>query len=121
MASMGAQELAAVFATIPEADRGAIATRILLLAAAKGDTPVEIVQALQSAGASVNATDERGRTPLMLASEVANIGLVFALLDHGADAWTKDAEGMDAREHALARNDKPGYDVAEVLEGAGPD
>lgn len=121
MASMGVQELTSTLASIPEADRSKVATGVLFAAASKNESVAELVPILVGAGADVNSKDEGGRTPLMLSSEAANLGLVFALLDQGADVWVKDAEGMDAREHALARNDKAGYDVAEVLEGAGPD
>lgn len=120
LAEMDAGAMATALATVPAGDRMEISTQALLMAAAREDASAEVVTTLQSAGAKVNATDARGRTPLMLAAAAGNVDMVFALLDVGASAWTKDAEGMDAREHALARNDKAGYDVAAVLEEAGP-
>lgn len=121
LASLDAKSLAAALATVPAADRKALASQALLVAAARPGTPADLVPTLRSADADINAADGEGRTPLMLASAAANLDVVFALLDSGAAVWTKDTKGMDAREHALARNDQAGYDVAAVLEDAAPD
>ncbi|QYK47800.1 MAG: ankyrin repeat domain-containing protein [Phycisphaeraceae bacterium] len=121
LASMEAPDLASALATVPAVSRAEIATAVLLVAAEREGTPADLIATLASASANLNAQDDKGRTPLMLAAAEANIDMVFALLDHGAAVWTKDAEGMDAREHALARNDARGYEIAEVLEGAGRD
>lgn len=121
LASLEAPDLASALATVPSVARAEIATAVLLVAAEREGTPADLIATLASASANLNAQDDKGRTPLMLAAAEANIDMVFALLDHGAAVWTKDAEGMDAREHALARNDARGYEIAEVLEGAGRD
>jgi RNA polymerase primary sigma factor len=52
-------------------------------------------------GADVNATDQRGYSPLMLASSAGHIETCRILLEAGADLLTTDANGNDAL--ALAR------------------
>jgi hypothetical protein len=121
LAAMDAVTLKAALEAIPAADRARFASDALLAMASGSKGKVEAVVALRDAGADINAADERGRTPLMLAAAAANVDAVFALLDSGAAVWTKDAEGMDAREHALARNDERGYEIADVLESARPE
>lgn len=121
LAGFDAQTLASSLASIPEAERGRVASAALLIAASRPGAPAGVIGPLKGAAADLNSTDDQGRTPLMLAAANANIDFVFALLDNGAAVWTKDAQGMDAREHALARNDAAGYEIAEVLEGAAPE
>ncbi len=121
LAGFDAQTLASSLALIPEAERGRVASAALLIAASRPGAPAGVIGPLKGAAADLNSTDDQGRTPLMLAAANANIDFVFALLDNGAAVWTKDAQGMDAREHALARNDAAGYEIAEVLEGAAPE
>lgn len=121
LAGFDAQTLATSLALIPEAERGRVASAALLIAASRPGAPAGVIGPLKGAAADLNSTDDQGRTPLMLAAANANIDFVFALLDNGAAVWTKDAQGMDAREHALARNDAAGYEIAEVLEGAAPE
>ncbi len=121
LAGFDAQTLASSLASIPEAERGRVASAALLVAASRPGAPAGVIVPLKGAAADLNTTDDQGRTPLMLAAASANIDFVFALLDNGAAVWTKDAQGMDAREHALARNDAQGYEIAEVLEGAAPE
>lgn len=121
LAGFDAQTLASSLASIPEGERGRIASAALLIAASRPGVPAGVIEPLRGAAADLNTTDDQGRTPLMLAAANANIDFVFALLDSGAAVWTKDSQGMDAREHALARNDAAGYEIAEVLEGAAPE
>lgn len=121
LAAMDAVALKAALETIPAADRARFANDALRSLASGSTGAVESVVALRGAGADINAPDEQGRTPLMLAAAAANADAVFALLDSGAAVWTKDAQGMDAREHALARNDAQGYEIADVLENARPE
>lgn len=121
LAGFDAQTLASSLASIPEAERGRVASAALLVAASRPGAAAGVIEPLKGAAADLNSTDDQGRTPLMLAAANANIDFVFALLDNGAAVWTKDSQGMDAREHALARNDAQGYEIAEVLEGAAPE
>ncbi len=55
---------------------------------------VEVVEALISKGADVNARDENGATPLhyAIANEYKNI--VYVLLKHGADFKIEDKDGI---------------------------
>lgn len=55
---------------------------------------VEIAELLISFGANVNASDERGNTPLHAAAEKNNISMIKMLVSHGADlkATNKDRE-----------------------------
>lgn len=121
LAAMDAVTLKAALEAIPEADRARFANDALRALASGSTGGVESVAALRAAGADIDGTDGQGRTPLMLAAAAANADAVFALLDSGAAVWTKDAQGMDAREHALARNDAKGYEIADVLESARPE
>ncbi len=66
----------------------------LHVAAAAGRT--EISQSLLRAGASVNAGNERGATPLLVALSHASLWCVPALLDYGADVNAKDSQGRTA-------------------------
>ena len=65
----------------------------------------DIVKSLISAGADVNAKDERGTTALMRASYSGYTQLVNYLLENGADKELLDHEGNKAvhyvREHNL--------------------
>lgn len=54
-------------------------------------------------GADVNATDERGRSALMLAAQRGHARTCRLLLEAGADDALTDADGLDALRHAQAR------------------
>lgn len=62
--------------------------RSLATAAATGD--LAGIAAAIAAGADVDARDERGRTPLMVATEARQTDAVRALLDAGADVDLQD-------------------------------
>lgn len=54
-------------------------------------------------GADVNATDERGRSALMLAAQRGHARTCRLLLEAGADDALTDADGLDALGHAQPR------------------
>lgn len=56
----------------------------------------EMVDALTSAGAQVNARDALGRTAAMIASEAGNAEALGALLSRGADPRIQDNKGKSA-------------------------
>jgi ankyrin repeat protein len=64
--------------------------------------PPELIQTLLDAGASVNAQDVRGMTPLLLAvaTDHQNPAVIKMLLDKGADPQIKDAAGETAQDWA---------------------
>ncbi|WP_309709295.1 ankyrin repeat domain-containing protein [Armatimonas sp.] len=61
-----------------------------------------VIQALLSAGANPNATDNQGRTPLMWAAKSGLPDFVEALLKKGADPKRKDKDGKTARDYIAA-------------------
>jgi len=84
---------------------------LLKLAALSG--VVDAVQQHIRRGMDVNASDNRGRTSLMLAASRGHAAICKTLLEAGADPLTVDADGNDA----LAIASKYGHaEVAEVLE-----
>lgn len=88
----------------------------IIEAAQRGED--EMVLAMIDAGADVNAADDGGRTPLMLAAAGGHVDTVFALLNSGADPAARDNARRSARDYALARNDEAGQTVAHILAGA---
>ncbi len=88
-------------------------TRLMSLAR-KGDLPR--VSLLLDVGAKVNAADEDGMTPLLLASERGHASVVEVLLHNGADVDAEDALGRTALHHAS----RGGHvDVVRLLLGTG--
>jgi len=86
----------------------------LLRAAAEGnDTGV---RQLLASGAPVNVTDERGLTPLMMASRNGNLGMMQALLSRGADATARDASGQGVFEWAAQSDITSKYVTAFLVD-----
>ena len=79
-------------------------------AAALGKT--NIVQILIANGATVNARDSNGRTPLMWASMQGQIEAVRVLLASGADVKATDAHGKTAADIANIRKHN---DIAKLI------
>jgi ankyrin repeat protein len=62
------------------------------------------VTLLLERGAAIDATDNRGRTPLMIAAERGHAAIVALLMAHGAAVDLRDKAGKTARD--LAANDE---------------
>jgi ankyrin repeat protein len=57
---------------------------------------LDVIALLLDAGAPIDATDDRGRTALMIAAERGHAAVVQALLARGADRTVRDRTGMRA-------------------------
>jgi ankyrin repeat protein len=81
-----------------------------------------MVQLLLDHGASVNALDGSGFSPLMLAAQpqsFSNVGdgsLLELLVAHGANLEKTNAHGQTPREYAAMRHEGPWRKIAAVLE-----
>lgn len=63
-----------------------------------GDKDVEVANYLKALGVDINARNRAGETPLMCAVQVkgmteAGLGIIYSLVDRGADIHVRDAEG----------------------------
>ena len=83
-------------------------------AAASGDTAQ--TTALLNQGAALNARDDHGRTPLMLAVMQGRLDVVRLLLNRGADPTIADGAGRTPLQQAKQQNLR---EIAALLEGAG--
>lgn len=72
---------------------------------AVGEGALEPLYASLTAGADLEARDEAGHTPLILAAQRADIGAVRALLGAGADVNAQDGSGATALLHAVQTED----------------
>ena len=88
------------------------ARAILLDAARAGD--VEVVSGLIGAGVPIEADDDKGYTPLILAAYHGHTALVAWLLDHGADACNGDARGNTALMGAAFKGETAIVDILLV-------
>lgn len=76
------------------------------------------VRALLAAGASIEARDEDGRTPLFSAVLGGSIGLVGLLIEHGCDINARDNDGFTPL-HYAAQEYLP--EIARLLVAKGAD
>ena len=65
-------------------------TALICACSSEHTTTTELVNLLVARGADINAEDQYGRTPLMLASGAGNDDVVKVLLDRGVDIDAKD-------------------------------
>ena len=68
-------------------------------------------------GEDINATDDRGRSPLLLAASKGHIETCKILLDAGADPFAIDNDGNDAIAIALSVGQ---FEVAALLQECRP-
>jgi ankyrin repeat protein len=69
---------------------------------AAGYGHVQATGLLLEHGAEVNVQDDRGMSPLMLASKAGEPGVVAELVEAGADRNLKDKQGLTALDYAGA-------------------
>lgn len=89
------------------------AFRMAILAGA-----MESVRLHLRSGSDINATDDKGRSPLILAASRGRLDLCQLLLKEGADPDIRDHEGNDALAVARLRGQQ---EIAVLLAGAVPD
>jgi hypothetical protein len=66
------------------------------------------VESLLSSGADINARDDLGCTPLMMAAAFNfNATIAELLLEKGADLYAQDNQGWNALDHARLLNRNP--------------
>src|SRR4051812_39143023 len=87
-----------------------------LLRAAREGNADTVKALLSSPGADVNATDERGSTPLIEAARYGHDDVARALLAAGADTKARDRDGKTALMLAVQGGND---DVVRVLKQAG--
>ena len=90
-------------------------TDALFRATVEGNTDM-VRSLLSSPGADVNATDERGNTPLLEAARYGHEDICRVLIGAGADVNAKDKDGKSALMLAVQNNHD---DVVRVLKQAG--
>src|SRR5947209_8914132 len=89
------------FAAEPESNIPVIwGPNAVITAALKQDW--DVVRKLIDAGASVQSTDEKGRTPLMIAAQQGNLEMMRTLLERQARIDYMDFEGRTALHYAMA-------------------
>jgi len=90
-------------------------TDALFRATIEGNTDM-VRSLLSSPGADVNATNERGNTPLLEAARYGHEDICRLLIAAGADVKAKDKDGKTALMLAVQNNHD---DVVRVLKQAG--
>src|SRR5256885_681455 len=75
----------------------------------------DVVRKLIDAGASVQSTDEKGRTPLMIAAQQGNLEMLRTLLERQARIDFTDFEGRTALNYAMAGGKRDAVDVLLAL------
>jgi len=75
----------------------------------------EVARKLIDAGASVQSTDEKGRTPLMVAAQQGNLEMLRTLLERQARIEFMDFEGRTALQYAMAAGKRDAVDVLLAL------
>ncbi|TAL28297.1 MAG: ankyrin repeat domain-containing protein [Alphaproteobacteria bacterium] len=70
-------------------------------------TLVERCRELLDDGADLETRDGKGMTPLIWASANFRAKILQLLIDHGADAYAVDNDGLSAIDHAQRRKQKP--------------
>lgn len=97
-----------------ETNRASRGERLLLTAVAEYHSPLAFVERLLDDGVDVNARDEKGNTPLMIAAEGNHLLLVELLLERGANAHHWNRQGRRAWD--LAGHPEVKEVIAKVLE-----
>jgi ankyrin repeat protein len=88
------------------------------LTRATGNGHFEIVKLLLDAGADPDIPDERGRTPLMIASKKGYDQIIKLLIKKGANLETQDSKGWTPLIHASHRGQ---VEIVKLLLTAGAD
>lgn len=63
------------------------------------------IEYLIKRGANINAPDNEGQTPLMVAVKSGDLSVINGLLEYGADPNLQDHDGWTAAMHAVRNND----------------
>jgi len=78
----------------------------------------ELVASFIKAGIDINAKEEDGRTPLLMAAEKGDAGMAALLADNGADVNARDGDGYTALMYAAYQGNR---ELAELILRHGAD
>lgn len=94
-------------------------SRLFMIALRTGSAAA--VRAFLSRKTELAATDDRGRSPLIIAAALGHLTICELLLEAGSDPFARDIEGLDASQHALQAGHEEVHVLLDLAKGIRPD